>query len=50
MPQPIRASKFTDIGDKLILEDESLRVLLTGNIHPSDFVSGKNYNVIRFVC
>uniref|UniRef100_A0A915HN77 DNA polymerase delta subunit OB-fold domain-containing protein n=1 Tax=Romanomermis culicivorax TaxID=13658 RepID=A0A915HN77_ROMCU len=39
LPQPFRASKLTSADDKLILEDENLRVLLSGNINLNEFVT-----------
>lgn len=39
MPQPSRA-KYTDDNDELVIEDESERVALTGNIPVGTSVTG----------
>ena len=39
MPQPPRV-KYADDGDELVIEDESERVVITGNIPVGNVVTG----------
>ena len=39
MPQPLR-EKYADDGDELVIEDESERVTITGNVPVGKIVTG----------